>query len=94
MFAEVEALPQIRSATGLAKIKVSDGHVLTDLFTARMFSELLDIPQEQAELIYQAYGIQHEQYQVLFGNREAYSVPLVDMLLYLFDMIDHGVVSL
>ena len=91
---EVEALPQIRSATGLAKIEVSDGHVLTDLFTARMFSELLDIPQEEAELIYQAYGIRHEQYQVLFGNRETYSVPLVDMLLYLFEMIDHGVVTL
>ncbi len=90
----VGALPQVSSATGLAGIEVGEDHVLTDPFTSRMFAELLDIPQEEADLLYQAYGVRHEQYQVLFGARESYSVPLVDMLLYLFDMIDRGVVTL
>ncbi len=91
---EAEALPRIRNSMGLAGIEVDEEHVLTDLFNSRMLAELLEIPQEQATLLFQAYGIQHEQYQALFGAQENYQVPLVDMLLFLFDMIDHGVVTL
>ena len=91
---EAEALPEIRSATGLAGIEVSPDHALTDRYTSQMFAELLDIPQEEADLLFQAYGVRHEQYQAILSGRESYTVPLVDMLLYLFDMIDHGVVTL
>ena len=91
---EVEALPQVRSATGLAGIEIDDAHVLTDLYTPQMFSELLDISPEETRLLFQAYGIQHEQYQAIFGTPDTYEVPLIDMFLYLFDMIDRGVVSL
>jgi len=91
---EAEALPQITSATGLAGISVDDEHVLTDLCTSQAFAELLDIPQEQATLLYQAYGVRHEQYQAIFGNRDAYQVPLVDMLGYTFEMLDRGVITL
>lgn len=91
---EVEALDEIKSATGLANIKIDDEHVLTDLYTPQMFAELLDISAEESALLFQAYGVQHEQYQAIFGTRENYQVPLVDMFLYLFDMIDRGVVNL
>ncbi|MCR5089527.1 MAG: MMPL family transporter [Oscillospiraceae bacterium] len=91
---QAKDLPQIRSSMGLAGIEIDGEHVLTDLFNSRMLAELLEIPQEQAALLFQAYGIRNEQYQALFGTPENYQVPLVDMLLFLFDMIDHGVVSL
>ena len=91
---KVEALPEIRSATGLANIEVGDGHMLTDRFTPRMLAELLSISPEEATLLFQAYGIRHEEYQAIFGSAETYEVPLVDMILFLFDMNDRGVVEL
>lgn len=85
-----EELPHVKSATGLANIEIEDGRVLTDSYTPRMFSMLLNIDYEQAQLLYAAYGVEHEQYQAVFGNAEAYSVPLIDMFLYLFEKIDQG----
>ena len=91
---EAEKLDGIKSATGLANIEIDGSHVLTDSYTPRMFSELLDIPYEEAALLYQAYGVRNEQYQAVFGVTERYEVPLIDMLLYLFDVMDRGVVEL
>ncbi len=90
----VEALPEIKSATGLAGIMLPDGHALTDSCAPRAFAELLDIDIEQARLLYQAYGVEHGEYQALFGSSANYQVPLADMFLYLFEKIDQGVVTL
>ena len=94
ILADVEALDEVKSATGLANIGIDGDHVLTDPYTPRMFAELLDVDVEEAKLLFQAYGLQHEQYQAIFGNTSAYEVPLVDMLLYLFEKIDQGIVTL
>lgn len=91
---QVEALPEIRSATGLANIDIDGSHTLTDRFSPRMLAELLNISPEEATLLFQAYGIRHEEYQAIFGSAETYEVPLVDMILFLFDMTDRGVVEL
>ena len=87
-------LPQVKSVLGLADIQLDDEHVLTDSLSSRAFAELLDIPQEEAVLLYQAYGLRNEQYQAIFGGADSYAVPAVDMFLFLFDMIDRGVVTL
>lgn len=91
---EVEALPEIRSAIGLANIEIDDEHVLTDRYTPRMLAELLNVSPEEAKLLFQAYGIRHEEYQAIFGSAETYEVPLVDMILFLFDLSDRGVIEL
>ena len=91
---EIAALDNIKNTTGLANIEIEQGRVLTDNYTPRMFAELLDIDIEQALLLYQAYGVEHEQYQGIFQNGEEYEVTLLDMFLYLFDMIDRGLISL
>ncbi|MBR1455797.1 MAG: MMPL family transporter [Oscillospiraceae bacterium] len=91
---EVRELPGVRTATGLAAIEIGDGHVLTDLFTPRAFAQLADISTEEARLLFQAYGVRHEEYQAIFGDAERYEVPLVDIFLYTFDVIDRGVVTL
>ena len=88
-------IPGITGATGLANIEVGEGRVLTDLYSAREFAELLDIPQETAELLFQAYGLRHEEYQALFSSgRENYRVALVDIFDYLFELLDKGVTTL
>ena len=54
----------------------------------------MDISAEEARLLFQAYGVRHEEYQAIFGGAENYQVPLVDMFLFLFDLMDRGVVTL
>lgn len=91
---DAAALPGVKSVTGLANIEIEDGKVLTDAYTPRMLSMLLNIDYEEAELLYAAYGVENEQYQPIFGNAETYSVPLIDMFLFLFEKIDQGIVTL
>ena len=92
---EVSAIPEVAGAMGLGSIKVDDEHVLTDSYSAREFAELLELPQETAELLFQAYGVRHEEYQALFSaGRESYRVPLIDLFGFVFDLTDHGVVTL
>lgn len=87
-------MPQVKTTTGLASIEVEEGRVLTDAYTPRMFAQLLNIDYEAARLLYQSYGLQHEEYQAIFNSAENYEVPLYEMFLYLFTLMDRGVVSL
>ena len=93
VIAELKTMDEIKSVTGLAGIEIDGDHALTDLYTPRMFAELLEIPQEEAELLFRAYGVRHEEYAALFSP-EGYAVPLVDLFSFLFDLMDHGVTEL
>lgn len=88
------ALDNVSAVTGLANTEVEDGYTLTDLYTPRMFAELVNIDIEEALLLYQAYGVSKQDYTPIFNNAAEYKVPVVDMFLYLFDMMDEGIVNL
>ena len=91
---EAELLPEIKSAVGLANIEVRDGACLTDGFTPRMLSELFDIEIEEARLLFRLYGVENRQYGAVLDTSGTYRVPLVDMLLYLFEKSDQGLITL
>ena len=91
---EAVELDNVKTVTGLANIEIEDGKVLTDSYTPRMLSMLLNIDFEEAEMLYAAYGVENGQYQPIFGNAETYSVPLIDVFLFLFEKIDQGIVTL
>ena len=94
ILAQLTELDGVKNATGLANIEIEEGHVLTDRYTPRMFSELLDIEVEEAEFLFQAYGIEHKEYQAVFGGAENYEVPLIDLIDYAFEKMDQGILSL
>ena len=91
---KVSALPEVKTALGLSNIEIEDGRMLTDPYTARDFSELIGVDVETAKLLYALYGYEHEQYQPILGERESYSVPLLDMMEFLLERIDDGIVTL
>ena len=91
---QVEALPSITSATGLANIEVEDGTYLTDQLTPRQFAELAGVDVELARLLYQAYGLSNEEYGAIFQDVDQYTAPLVDVFEFLLEQKDKGVVSL
>lgn len=91
---DVSALDEVTSVSSLATFEVGNGHYLTDEFTPQMVADLTGIGNEQATLAFMAYGAENEEYQAIFGDAANYKVPLVNLVLYLFEKIDQGVINL
>jgi predicted RND superfamily exporter protein len=91
---DLEAMPEVESAMGLANIEALDGYVLTDKLTPRQFAELTDLDIEVARLLYSAYAVNQETYGQLVSGVDSYSVPLIDMFLFVYDQMDEGYVNL
>ena len=91
---DLEALPQVESVLGLANVEAKDGYVLTDRLTPRQFAEMADLDIEAARLLYSAYAVNQETYGQLVSGVDSYSVPLIDMFLFLHDQMEEGYVTL
>lgn len=91
---DLEACPEVDSIMGLANIEALDGYHLTDKLTPRQFSELIDLDYEVAELVYAAYAVNDEDYAKVVNGLSGYSVPLLDMFLFVHDEVEEGYVTL
>ena len=91
---ELDARPEVDHSQGLANTEAMDGYMLTDKLTARDFSELLELDYEIAELLYMAYAVNDENYAKIVNGFLFYSVPLIDMFMFLYDEVDEGYVTL
>lgn len=91
---ELDSRPEVKSTLGLANTEALDGYTLTDKLTARNFSELLELDYEVAELLYMAYAVNDENYAKIINGLSAYSVPLIDMFMFLYDEVNEGYVTL
>ena len=91
---ELEARVEIDYTMGLANTEAMDGYMLTDKLTARDFSELLELDYEIAEVLYMAYAVNDENYAKIINGLSTYSVPLIDMFMFLYDEVEEGYVTL
>ncbi len=94
LLAELDAREEIDHTMGLANTEAMDGYMLTDKLTARDFSELLELDYEIAEVLYMAYAVNDENYAKIINGLSTYSVPLIDMFMFLYDEVDEGYVTL
>ena len=94
LIADLEACEEVESCMGLANTEAMDGYMLADKLTIREFSELLELDYEVAELLYMAYAVNDENYAKLVNGLSNYSVPLIDMIMFLYDEVDEGYVTL
>uniref|UniRef100_UPI0006D0B9CC MMPL family transporter n=1 Tax=Clostridium sp. NkU-1 TaxID=1095009 RepID=UPI0006D0B9CC len=94
LLAELETRPEIDYALGLSNTEAMDGYMLTGKLTPRQFSELTDLDYEEAEVLYAAYAIDDESYGKIVGGLSAYSVPLIDMFMFLYDEVQEGYITL
>ncbi len=94
MLAEIESHEEVDYTMGLTNIEAMDGYMLADKLTPRQFAELAGLDYEVAEVVYAAYAANQENYGQLAGKLSTYQVPLIDMMLYVCDQIDSGIVSL
>ena len=91
---ELESYDEVDSTLGLSNVEAMGGYMLTDRLTPRQFSELTDLDYEVAEFLYGAYAANHENYGKIVGGLSTYSVPLIDMFLFLYDEVQQGYVTL
>jgi len=91
---ELDACPEVDHTQGLTNTEAMDGYMLTDKLTARDFSELLEVDYEIAELLYTAYAVNDENYAKIINGFSNYSVPLIDIFMFLYDEVDEGYVTL
>ena len=91
---QLENCPEVDYAMGLANIEAKNGYMLADELTPRQFSEVADISYEEACLLYAAYAVDQETYGRIVGGIDSYTVPAMDMLLFLHKEKEEGYVTL
>lgn len=91
---DLEAFDEVDSVTGLASVEAMDGYAVGDRLTPRRFAELTDMDIEVVRLLYTAYAANDESYGRIIGGIDSYSVALLDMFDFVFDMLDEGYVTL
>ena len=82
---EIKELPAVVSVTGLADIEVKDGYMVTSALTPRQFAELADIDYDVVRVLYSGYAMTKDDYGQVLTNLDNYSIPLLDLMDYLFN---------
>ena len=94
VLAKLEELDYVSSALGLANQEIMDGITLTKKITPREFAEMADLDMEIVQFLYMAYAYNEEEYGPVVTGIDDYSVPLLDMVLFLVDQYEEGYVTL
>lgn len=94
LLVELESYDEVESTLGMANTEAMDGYMLTDKLTPRQFAEVADLDYELAELLYTTYAVDDENYAKIVGGISQYGVPLVDMFIFAYDMVEDGYVTL
>lgn len=94
LLTELAALPEVKSAMGLANIEAIGGYKLTDALTPREFSQLIGLDYEVAQALYGLYALDGNQYGQLLDAVEGYRVPMFDMFLFLVDQMESRNITL
>lgn len=91
---DMAELDGVSSTLGLAGVTAMDDYTVTSSLTPRQFAELADLDYEAAKLLYAAYAADRTDYGRIVGDLDGYSVPLIDMFLYLYQEKEAGYVTL
>lgn len=94
MLAELDTYDEIDYSMGLSNVEAMDGYMLADKLAPRQLAELADLDYELAQVVYAAYAAEQEDYGKIVSDLSTYKVPLIDMMLFVCDQIDAGLVTL
>ena len=95
MLAELNVLSEVTYAMGLSNIEARPGYFLQDSLTPRQFSEMMDLPYEEACLLYAAYTVEkNDDYGPIISGIDTYQVPVMDMILFIHEEKEKGIVTL
>ena len=84
LIADIEELPHTVSVLGLANVEVKDGFTVTSTLTPRQFAEMAGLDYDVVRVLYSGYAMTQDDYGQIVTNLENYSIPLLDLMDYLF----------
>ncbi len=93
LLAELDRYEEVDHSQGLSNTEAMDGYMLTDKLTAREFAELFDLDYEVAQLLFVAYAVDDENYAKVINGLSSYSIPLIDIIMFLYEEVEEGYVS-
>ena len=88
------SMDEVSSAMGLSNIEAMDGYTLTSALNPRQFAELADLDFEVAQMLYTAYATENELYGEIIGGISNFQIPLMDIFLYVCNMLEQGIVEM
>ena len=92
---QLSAMDEVDYAMGLANVEAKPGYYLTDKLTPRQFSKMMDLTYEEACILYAAYTAdQEDNYGPIVGGIDSYTVPAMDMILFIYEEKEKGYVTL
>lgn len=91
---KAEKLDFVTSALGLANQEITGDYTLTSKIAPRQFAELTDLDIEIVQVLYSAYAYNQEEYGPVVTGIDDYEVPLIDMVLFLYDQYQEGYITL
>ena len=92
LIADLQEDANVDSITAMSSVEAKDGYVLTDKLTPRQFSELTDVDIDTVKLLYTLYATDNEDYSRLISNMNDFSVPLIDMFTFVYNLKQDGYV--
>lgn len=94
LLAELDTYEEVDYSMGLSNVEALDGYMLADRLTPRQFAELADLDYELAQVVYAAYAAQNGEYGEIVSSLSTYRVPLINIMLFVCEQIDAGLVQL
>ncbi len=87
---ELASCDEVKSATGLASIAALDGYKLGDEVTFREFVNIANVDSQTAQALFAYYAADQGEHQLAKSDLENYRVSLIDIFLFLHDIVASG----
>lgn len=90
----LSALPEVKSAVGIAGTEAAGGYRLADAVDYRTFAQLSDVDSTSAQALFALYAAENGAAQTAAQDLSGYQVPLLKLFKFLNDKIADGTVTL
>lgn len=90
----LSALPEVKSAVGIAGTEAAGGYRLADAVDYRTFAQLSDVDSTSAQALFALYAAENGTAQTAAQDLSGYQVPLLKLFEFLNDKIADGTVTL
>ena len=91
---DLAACDEVRSANGLAGVEAVDGYHLGDEISFREFTEIAGADETSAQALFAYYAADRGDHRAVKGDLESYKAPLLDLFLFLHQVLESGTVEL
>ena len=85
---------EVKSANGLAGVEATEGFCLGDEIGFRDFVRIAGVDETAGQALFAYYAAEHGDHRAAEGDLENYRAPLLDLFLFLHQVIESGKVDL